>query len=239
MLAVAQNVPRDEGRVTSLETKFRLLSSLGRIVLCLKCQSRDSGDSEWIQSSCITVAILDKSPLQGVSFEVVGVEKGNVATSHAKCRPLLAPPRLLRERLAQDPPATTVNPATPTELPLGSPTVLPAASPEVQDGCSVQGEGGIGSPLELPTLREDALAWRRVVLDRCHEHLVARGFGVLELATLDLAHSEDIGHQVAGELGVDYHEYIGDSIYLWIQEARETRDLGERCSGYRARSCSG
>ena len=121
MLAVAQNVPRDEGRVTSLETKFRLLSSLGRIVLCLKCQSRDSGDSEWIQSSCITVAILDKSPLQGVSFEVVGVEKGNVATSHAKCRPLLAPPRLLRERLAQDPPATTVNPATSYRAPPGEP----------------------------------------------------------------------------------------------------------------------
>ena len=52
-------------KVAALETKFRSLSSLGRIVLCLKCQSRDSGDSEWIQSSCITVAILDKSPLQG------------------------------------------------------------------------------------------------------------------------------------------------------------------------------
>ena len=54
------------------------------------------------------------------------------------------------------------------------------------------------------------------------------------IATLDLADSEDIGHQVAGELGVDYHEYIADSIYLWIQETRETRDLVERCSGYRA-----
>ena len=41
-----------------------------------------------------------------------------------------------------------------------------------------------------------------------------------------MADSEDIGHQVAAELGVDYHEYIGDSIYVWIQE--------ERWSGYRA-----
>ena len=186
------------------------------------------------------MAILDKSPLQGVSFEIVGVEKGHVAGSHAKCRPLLAPPQLLRERLAQDLPATTVNPATPTELPLGSPTVLPAASPEVQDRVFCPGGGWDRKPyIELPALREDALAWRRVVLDRCHEHLVARGLAMLELATLDLADSEDIGHQVAAELGVDYHEYIGDSIYLWIQEARETRDLGERCSGYRARSCSG
>ena len=39
---------------------------------------------------------------------------------------------------------------------------------------------------------------------------------------------------MAGELGVGYHEYIGDSIYLWIQEARETRELVERYSGYRA-----
>ena len=71
-------------------------------------------------------------------------------------------------------PVTTVNPAT--ELLLGSPTVLPTASPEVQDG------GGKGSPIELPTSRGDALARRRTVLDnRCHEHLVARGFDVLEL----------------------------------------------------------
>ena len=71
-IEISSVVLRDEGRVTtmcaslpiypskllkvaSLETKFRSLSSLGRIVLCLK-----------------------------------------------KCRPLLAPPRLLRERLAQD-----------------------------------------------------------------------------------------------------------------------------------------
>ena len=94
-----------------------------------------------------------------------------------------------------------------------------------------------GEPeLELPVLRDDARAQGRAVLDRCHEHLVARGFGVLELATLDLTDSESIGYQVAGELGIDYHEYIGESIYLWIQEARETRDLVERFSGYRAGS---
>ena len=78
-------VPRDEGRVTtmcaslpiypskllkvaSLETEFRSLSSLGRIVCCLKCLS----DSECKQMCSMTVAILDKSPLQGVSFEVGG-----------------------------------------------------------------------------------------------------------------------------------------------------------------------
>ena len=72
------------------------------------------------------------------------------------------------------------------------------------------------------------------MLDRCHEHLLSRGFGVLELATLDLDDCEEIGHQVAGELGVGYHEYMGDSIYLWIQEARETRKLVERYSGYNA-----
>ena len=43
------------------------------------------------------------------------------------------------------------------------------------------------------------------------------------MATLDLADSEGIGHQVAGELGVDYHDCIGDSIYLWIEEVIETR----------------
>ena len=79
---------------------------------------------------------------------------------------------------------------------------MPTALPEGQGGGSVQGEGGIGSPVELPTLRDDAQARRRAVLDRCHEHLVARGFGVLELAPLDLEGSEGIGHQVAGELGV-------------------------------------
>ena len=43
------------------------------------------------------------------------------------------------------------------------------------------------------------------------------------MATLDLADSEGIGHQVAGELGVDYHDCIGDSVYLWIEEVIETR----------------
>ena len=43
---------------------------------------------------------------------------------------------------------------------------------------------------------------------------MARGFGVLELATLDLEDSEGFGRQVAGELDVDYQDYIGDSIYL-------------------------
>ena len=147
-------------KVASLETKFRSLSSLGRIALYLKCQSRDRADSEWIQRCCTTVAILDKFPLQGGKF-CRGVEKGNVASP---CSPAAT--------------SRTVSPRSPAT---GSPTVLPTASREEQDGGSVQGEGGIGRPIVIPALRDDALAQRRAVLDRCHEQLVARGFGVLEL----------------------------------------------------------
>ena len=36
----------------------------------------------------------------------------------------------------------------------------------------------------------------------CYAHLVRRGFGVLELASLRLEESEDIGYQVAEELNL-------------------------------------
>ena len=43
---------------------------------------------------------------------------------------------------------------------------------------------------------------RAIVLDMCYAHLVRRGFGVLELASLRLEESEDIGYQVAEELNL-------------------------------------
>ena len=58
--------PSKLSKVASLETKFRSLSSLCRIVCLPTCQSRDSRYSEWIHMCYISVAILDKSPLQGV-----------------------------------------------------------------------------------------------------------------------------------------------------------------------------
>ena len=51
---------------------------------------------------------------------------------------------------------------------------------------------GIGSPVRFPALKDSAREQRHAVLDRCHEHLVSRGFGVLELATLDLDDCEEI-----------------------------------------------
>ena len=78
------------------------------------------------------------------------------------------------------------------------------------------------------------------MLDRCHEHLLSRGFGVLELATLDLDDCEEIGHQVADGrlyLLVDTGSW-GDAeasreipwlqcIYATVDEA----ELASRCGG--------
>ena len=47
--------------------------------------------------------------------------------------------------------------------------VLPAHGFAGGSGGSVQREGGIGSPIQLLTLREDGVARRRAVLDRCHK----------------------------------------------------------------------
>ena len=58
-------------------------------------------------------------------------------------------------------------------------------------------------------MRDSVLEQRRAVLDRCH----------LELATLDLDDCEEIGHQVARELGVGYHEDDAEASgeILWLQ----------------------
>eukprot|EP00439_Symbiodinium_sp_Y106_P013784 s1536_g1.t5 len=69
--------------------------------------------------------------------------------------------------------------------------------------------------LELASLRLEESE------DIGYQVLVRRGFGVLELASLRLEESEDIGYQVAEELNLQYEQYIGDSVYLWLQEAKE------------------
>ena len=75
---------------------------------------------------------------------------------------------------------------------------------------------------------------RAIVLDMCYAHLVRRGFGVLELASLRLEESEDIGYQVAEELNLQYEQYIGDSVYLWLQEAKEGARIVRGTTGYLA-----
>eukprot|EP00439_Symbiodinium_sp_Y106_P010974 s1536_g1.t1 len=77
--------------------------------------------------------------------------------------------------------------------------------------------------LELASLRLEESE------DIGYQVLVRRGFGVLELASLRLEESEDIGYQVAEELNLQYEQYIGDSVYLWLQEAKEgARIAGEK-----------
>ena len=114
-----------------------------------------------------------------------------------------------------------------------SPTLLPPGSPEpVWERALVPYSGGISSPLDL----EDAgrREQRAIVLDMCYAHLVRRGFGVLELASLRLEESEDIGYQVTEELNLQYEQYIGDSVYLWLQEAKEGARIVRRTTGYLA-----
>ena len=114
-----------------------------------------------------------------------------------------------------------------------SPTLLPPGSPElVWERALVPYSDGISSPLDL----EDAgrREQRAIVLDMCYAHLVRRGFGVLELASLRLEESEDIGYQVAEELNLQYEQYIGDSVYLWLQEAKEGARIVRRTTGYLA-----
>ena len=114
-----------------------------------------------------------------------------------------------------------------------SPALLPPGSPElVWERALVPYSDGISSPLDL----EDAgrREQRAIVLDMCYAHLVRRGFGVLELASLRLEESEDIGYQVTEELNLQYEQYIGDSVYLWLKEAKEGSRIVRRTTGYLA-----
>ena len=72
-----------------------------------------------------------------------------------------------------------------------------------------------------PTAEPEALARKqRLVLDKAYRYLLDQGFGVLELASLDLDEVPAMAQQLARELSIPSGGWLEDALYCWLQEAQ-------------------
>ena len=70
------------------------------------------------------------------------------------------------------------------------------------------------------------------MLDKACRYLVDQGFGVLELASLELGESAAMAQQLAAELNIPFRDWLTDAVYCWLQEAREEAKIYKRSHGY-------
>ena len=73
-----------------------------------------------------------------------------------------------------------------------------------------------------PTAEPEALARKqRLVLDKAYRYLLDQGFGVLELASLDLEEVPAMAQQLARELSIPSGGWLDDALYCWLQRTLE------------------
>ena len=86
---------------------------------------------------------------------------------------------------------------------------------------------------DTPTAEPEALARRqRLVLDKAYRYLLDQGFGVLELASLDLDEVPAMARQLADELAIPLGDWLEDALYCWLQEAQQEAKIHRRVRGY-------
>ena len=86
---------------------------------------------------------------------------------------------------------------------------------------------------DTPTAEPEALARKqRLVLDKAYRYLLDQGFGVLELASLDLDEVPAMARQLAEELAIPSGDWLEDALYCWLQEAQQEAQIHRRVRGY-------
>ena len=86
---------------------------------------------------------------------------------------------------------------------------------------------------DTPTAEPEALARKqRLVLDKAYRYLLDQGFGVLELASLDLDEVPAMARQLAEELAIRLGGWLEDALYCWLQEAQQEAKIHRRVRGY-------
>ncbi|CAE7767604.1 unnamed protein product, partial [Symbiodinium microadriaticum] len=86
---------------------------------------------------------------------------------------------------------------------------------------------------DTPTAEPEALARKqRLVLDKAYRYLLDQGFGVLELASLDLDEVPAMARQLAEELAIPSGDWLADALYCWLQEAQQEAKIHRRVRGY-------
>ena len=109
------------------------------------------------------------------------------------------------------PPGPTVTPPSPA---MTSAPVDAAASPS--------------SVAELEVLAKK----QRLVLDKAYRYLLDQGFGIPELASLDLDEVPAMARQLAEELAIPMGDWLEEALYCWLQEAQQEAKLHRRVRGY-------
>ena len=181
----------------------------------------------------MSVAIVLKSPLRGGNFEVGGDRKGTGLISPALCsglatmsgtssgddsEPVPEVPTEVPSDLEGDvasgdgvpePPGPTANPPSPA---MTSAPVDAAAFPS--------------SGAELEALAKK----QRLMLDKAYRYLLDQGFGIPELASLDLDEVPAMARQLAEELAIPMGDWLEEALYCWLQEAQQEAKLYRRVS---------
>ena len=109
------------------------------------------------------------------------------------------------------------------------PTVTPP-SPAMSSTPVLAGDA-VASP--SPATELEALAKKqRLVLDKAYRYLLDQGFGVPELASLDLDEVPAMARQLAEELAIPMGDWLEEALYCWLQEAQQEAKLHRRVRGY-------
>ena len=66
------------------------------------------------------------------------------------------------------------------------------------------------------------------MLDKAYRYLLDQGFGVLELASLDLDEVPAMARQLAEELAIPLGGWLEDALYCWLQEAQQEAKIHRR-----------
>ena len=69
------------------------------------------------------------------------------------------------------------------------------------------------------------------MLDKAYRYLLDQGFGVLELASLDLDEVPAMAQQLAEELAIPFGDWLADALYCWLQEAQQEAKIHRRVRG--------
>ena len=71
---------------------------------------------------------------------------------------------------------------------------------------------------------------QRLMLDKAYRYLLDQGFGIPELASLDLGEVPAMARQLAEELAIPMGDWLEEALYCWLQEAQQEAKLYRRAT---------
>ncbi|CAE7839519.1 unnamed protein product, partial [Symbiodinium microadriaticum] len=107
---------------------------------------------------------------------------------------------------------------------------VPTEVPSDVEVDAASGDGVPGPPGPTATPPSPAMASAPAV--EAYRYLLDQGFGVLELASLDLDEVPAMAQQLAEELAIPSEDWLADALYCWLQEVQQEAKIHRRVKGY-------